>query len=50
MEKSYAIKLEILRYLMQGVDCIIIDPENEYEFLADAVGGSFFKISLTSLL
>lgn len=46
--KSYAIKLEILRYLMQGVDVIIIDPENEYEFLADGVGGSFFKISLTS--
>ena len=46
--KSFAIKLEILRYLMQGVDCIIIDPENEYEFLADAVGGSFLKISLTS--
>jgi len=46
--KSYAIKLEILRYLMQGVDCIIIDPENEYEFLADAVGGAFLKISLTS--
>jgi type IV secretory pathway VirB4 component len=46
--KSYAIKLEILRYLMQGVDCIIIDPENEYEYLSDSVGGSFFKISLTS--
>ena len=46
--KSYAIKLEILRYLMQGVDCIIVDPENEYEALADAVGGAFFKISLTS--
>jgi type IV secretory pathway VirB4 component len=46
--KSYAIKLEILRYLMQGVDCIIIDPENEYEFLSDAVGGAFLKISLTS--
>jgi len=46
--KSYAVKLEILRYLMQGVDVIIIDPENEYEFLADAVGGSFLKISLTS--
>lgn len=46
--KSFAVKLEILRYLMQGVDVIIIDPENEYEFLADAVGGSFLKISLTS--
>src|SRR3989339_78441 len=46
--KSYAIKLEILRYLMQGVDVIVIDPENEYEYLSDAVGGAFFKISLTS--
>ena len=46
--KSYAIKLEILRYLMWGVDVIVVDPENEYEFLADAVGGSFFKISLAS--
>ena len=46
--KSYAIKLEILRYLMQGIDTIIIDPENEYKFLSDAVGGSYFKISLNS--
>ena len=46
--KSYAIKLEVLRYLMQGVDVIIIDPENEYEILSDSVGGSFLKISLTS--
>jgi len=46
--KSYAVKLEILRYLMLGVDAIIIDPENEYKFLADAVGGSFFNISLAS--
>ena len=46
--KSYAVKLEILRSLMVGVDIIIIDPENEYEFLSDAVGGSFFNISLGS--
>jgi len=46
--KSYFCKLESLRYLMQNVDVIIIDPENEYQFLADAVGGSFFKISLGS--
>jgi len=46
--KSYFCKLEILRYLMQGVSIIIVDPENEYQFLNDAVGGSFFKISLTS--
>lgn len=46
--KSYAAKLEALRLLMTGVDVLIIDPENEYEKLAGAVGGSFFKISLAS--
>ncbi len=46
--KSYALKLEVLRYLMLDIDCIIVDPENEYRSLASAVGGSFFNISLTS--
>lgn len=46
--KSYATKLEALRLMMMGVDIIIIDPENEYEKLAEAVGGSFFRISLAS--
>ncbi|MAF43785.1 MAG: conjugal transfer protein TraC, partial [Parcubacteria group bacterium] len=46
--KSYAIKLEVLRSLMTGIDSIIVDPENEYKMLADAVGGSFFDISLGS--
>lgn len=46
--KSYAVKLEILRSLMMGVECIILDPENEYKTLCDSVGGSFFKISLSS--
>lgn len=46
--KSYAIKLEILRYLMLGVDVIAIDPENEYRPLTTAVGGSFYDISLKS--
>ena len=46
--KSFFAKLEVLRYLMQGVDVIIVDPEDEYRFLNDAVGGSYFKISLTS--
>lgn len=46
--KSYAVKLEVLRYLMMGVDVIILDPENEYEFLSEAIGGSNFKVSLTS--
>jgi type IV secretory pathway VirB4 component len=46
--KSYYVKLEILRSLMQGIDVIVIDPENEYKMLADAVGGSFINISLAS--
>ena len=46
--KSYFVKVEVLRYLMQGVNAIIIDPENEYQWLVDAVDGSFFNISLTS--
>src|SRR3989338_3212157 len=46
--KSYAVKLEILRSLMLGTDVIVIDPENEYKHLSDAVGGSFLNISLNS--
>jgi conjugal transfer ATP-binding protein TraC len=46
--KSYAIKLEVLRSLMFDTDVIVIDPENEYETLAQAVGGSFISISLNS--
>jgi type IV secretory pathway VirB4 component len=46
--KSYATKLEILRSLMFDVDVIVIDPEREYEYLAEAVGGRYFNISLSS--
>lgn len=46
--KSYSAKIEIIRSLMLGIDVLIIDPENEYQKLAESVGGSFFKISLTS--
>jgi type IV secretory pathway VirB4 component len=46
--KSYAVKLEILRSLMMGTEVIVIDPENEYEHLCEAVGGSFINISLNS--
>jgi hypothetical protein len=46
--KSYAVKLEILRYLMMGVDVIVIDPENEYQELANTVGGAYLRVSLTS--
>jgi len=46
--KSYAVKLEILRYLMLDVECVVLDPENEYHSLADAVDGSFLNMSLSS--
>ena len=46
--KSYAMKLEILRSLMFGTDIIVIDPEHEYEQLAEATGGRSFHISLSS--
>jgi len=46
--KSYSTKLEILRSLMFDTDVIVIDPEREYEYLAEATGGRYFNISLTS--
>lgn len=46
--KSYATKLEILRTLMFDTEVLVIDPEKEYEYMAEAVGGRYFKISLNS--
>ncbi|MEI7765134.1 MAG: DUF87 domain-containing protein [bacterium] len=46
--KSYATKLEILRSLMFDIDVIVIDPEREYEYLTEVVGGRYFNISLSS--
>jgi conjugal transfer ATP-binding protein TraC len=46
--KSYATKLEILRTLMFDTDVMVIDPEREYEYMAEATGGRYFKISLNS--
>ncbi|HEY4521678.1 MAG TPA: DUF87 domain-containing protein [Candidatus Paceibacterota bacterium] len=46
--KSYATKLEVLRSLMFDTDVIVIDPEREYEYLAEATGGKYFNISLAS--
>jgi len=48
VHNSYMTKLEILRSLMFGADVIVIDPEREYEFLAEATGGKYFNISLNS--
>lgn len=46
--KSYAIKLEALRSLMLGIDVIVIDPENEYERLAQAAGGTYVRLAVNS--
>ena len=46
--KSYCTKLEILRTLMFDTDVIVIDPEKEYEYIAEATGGKYFNISLNS--
>ena len=46
--KSFTVKLEAIRSMMTGADVLIIDPENEYQKLSDAVGGSYIRLSLSS--
>ena len=46
--KSFTVKLEALRSMMTGAEIIIIDPENEYQKLCDAVGGAYIRLSLNS--
>lgn len=46
--KSYMIKLEALRSLMFGSEIIVIDPEEEYKNLTEAIGGEYIKFSLDS--
>lgn len=46
--KSFAVKLEALRSMMLGTEIFIIDPENEYQRMCDAVGGAYVRLSLNS--
>ena len=46
--KSFTVKLEALRSMMIGTEVLIIDPENEYQKLCDAVGGAYIRLSLNS--
>lgn len=46
--KSFAVKLEALRSLMFGTEVFVIDPENEYQRMCDAVGGAYVRLSLSS--
>ncbi|ASO21614.1 type IV secretory pathway VirB4 component [Actinoalloteichus hoggarensis] len=42
--KSYLVKLELLRSLYRGVEICVIDPEDEYARLAQAVGGTYLHL------
>ena len=46
--KSFTVKLEILRYLMNWIDIIVIDPENEYKDLCEAVWWTYINIATNS--
>ena len=46
--KSFLVKLEILRSFMFDAEIIVIDPENEYETLCNAVGGEDILFSFNS--
>ncbi|MCX4387319.1 ATP-binding protein [Micromonospora peucetia] len=47
--KSYFVKLEILRNLYQQVQVAVIDPEDEYLRLADAVGGTVVQLGMAGV-
>ncbi len=47
--KSFTVKLEALRSMMMGTEIMIIDPENEYQRMCEAVGGSYIRLSLNSV-
>ena len=46
--KSYMVKLEILRSMLFGVEAIVLDPENEYKRLCEALGGEYIDFSVNS--
>lgn len=46
--KSFSVKLEALRSMMFGAEVFVIDPENEYQRLCEAVGGAYVRLSLNS--
>lgn len=47
--KSFTVKLEALRSMMMGTEIFIIDPENEYQRMCEAVGGAYVRLSLNSV-
>jgi hypothetical protein len=46
--KSFFCKLLMLRQLINGTDCIAIDPENEYGRVAEAADGQVVRLAASS--
>jgi len=46
--KSFTVKLEIMRYMMNGIHVMVIDPENEYKALCEKLGGTYISLSTSS--
>ena len=46
--KSYFTKLQILRYALIGIEQYVIDPDREYEILAENLKGTVIRIGATS--
>lgn len=46
--KSFTVKLEAIRSMMFGTEVFIVDPENEYQRMCEAVGGAYVRLSLNS--
>ncbi|WP_280332925.1 PrgI family protein [Nocardia wallacei] len=42
--KSYLAKTSILRSLYRGIETVVIDPEDEYAVLCDALGGTHLRL------
>jgi len=46
--KSYLVKIEIMRSLLFGCEIMVIDPENEYKKMCEALGGDYIDFSINS--
>jgi conjugal transfer ATP-binding protein TraC len=46
--KSYFTKLLALRHLVAGTEFLVIDPEDEYRAVSDAVGGAVVRLAASS--
>ncbi|MBT7350283.1 DUF87 domain-containing protein [candidate division WWE3 bacterium] len=47
--KSYVVKLEALRSIVFGTEVLIVDPEEEYRPICQALGGNYIDFSANSV-